>query len=71
MALVSAEMSRAKLVALTVGPVRNLLVAGGGDLVHLVALDGEGRPLSQAQLRLPEVAELIRALQEMREVVRE
>ncbi len=63
----SSEMTRARLVPLTEGPTRNLLVAAEGHLVHVIALDGEGRPLAQAQLRLPEVAELIRALKEVRD----
>jgi len=64
---VNSEMTGAKLVALSDGQVRNILVAGGGDLVHVIALDGEGRPLSQVQLKIDEVAELIRALQEVRD----
>ncbi len=63
----NSEMTGAKLVALSDGQVRNILVAGGGDLVHVIALDGEGRPLSQVQLKIDEVAELIRALQEVRD----
>ena len=63
----SSEMNRAKIVDVAQGPVRRLLVAGGGDLVHLVAIDDEGRSLAQVQLRLPEVEALIGALQEMRD----
>lgn len=63
----SREMNRAKVVALRQGPVRKLLVAGGGDLAHLVGFDEEGRTLCHAQLAADELEALLRALEEMRE----
>lgn len=59
-------MTRAKLVELTQGPVRKLLVAGGGDLVHVVVLDAEGRALAQVQMQAEEAEALEQVLREMR-----
>lgn len=62
----SREMNRAKIVPVAQGPVRKLLVAGGGDWVHVVALDAEGRTLAHVQLGAAEADALARALAEVR-----
>lgn len=59
-------MNRAKIVQLAQGPVRKLLVAGGGDLVHVVAMDAEGRTLAHVQLSVVEADAVARALTEVR-----